>query len=137
TDERLAGRAVTEGERGMVVADAQQNRVYQQCFARSGDKSRPVEMGPLRVLTADELYTGSWPANAITGPGLHKLGSTLPPAFRPMPLHFWQPELDTLLALGCARSTSGGVDDAHRLAPIYLRPSAAEEQWKGAATAAP
>jgi len=130
TFETLAALALTEVENVMVIADAQQNRVYHQCFGRPPEQDRPIELSPLRVLTFDELCTGSWPARAITGPGLRKVGGALPAAFRPMPSNLWEPHLETLLRLGLAQSALGRVDDPYQLAPIYLRPSAAEEQWK-------
>jgi tRNA threonylcarbamoyladenosine biosynthesis protein TsaB len=132
TFETLAKMALSEVESVMVIADAQQNRVYHQCFGRSSDADPPIELTPLRVLTSDELYSGSWPASAVTGPGLYKLGPELPPAFRPMPGHFWDPDLERLVRLGLDRNAAGRIDDPYRLAPIYLRPSAAEEQWKRA-----
>jgi tRNA threonylcarbamoyladenosine biosynthesis protein TsaB len=130
TFETLAAAALAEAGSVIVIADAQQNRVYHQCFGKSLDGEHPVELSPLRVLTAEELFTGSWPASAITGPGLHKLASRLPPSFRPMPAPFWETRLDILFRLGLARIAGGRIDEPYRLAPIYLRPSAAEEQWK-------
>jgi tRNA threonylcarbamoyladenosine biosynthesis protein TsaB len=129
TFETLAALALTEVENVMVVADAQQNRVYHQCFGKSSDANQPLALCPLRVLTSDELYTGSWPASAVTGPGLYKIAKALPPAFQSMPPHSWEAHLETLLRLGLARSAAGRIDDPYRLAPIYLRPSAAEERW--------
>jgi tRNA threonylcarbamoyladenosine biosynthesis protein TsaB len=130
TFETLAARALAEVDGVMVIADAQQNRVYHQCFRKAGADGQPVELSPLRVLTADALIAESWPVGTIAGPGLRKLSSNLPPPLRPMPAEFWEPRLDTLLRLGSARIAGGKVDDLYRLAPIYLRPSAAEEQWR-------
>jgi tRNA threonylcarbamoyladenosine biosynthesis protein TsaB len=137
TFETIAAGALAEVQSVMVVSDAQQNRVYHQCFGKTFETDQPREVSQLRVLTADDLFTGSWPTGDITGPGLHKLGSLLPPAFRPMPIQFWEPNLDTLLRLGLARIAAGKIDDPYGLAPIYLRPSAAEEQWKVPAIHAP
>jgi tRNA threonylcarbamoyladenosine biosynthesis protein TsaB len=133
TFETLAAAALGEVDGVMLIADAQQNRVYGQCFGKSLGVDPPVELTPLRVLTSDELYKGSWPVQAIAGPGLYKHGSTLPPAFRAMPAEFWETRPDALLRLGLARIAVGQIDDPYRLVPIYLRPSAAEQQWQGQA----
>jgi hypothetical protein len=44
---------------------------------------------------------------------------------------FWDPEPESLLRLGLVRYRAGERDDIWSLEPLYLRPSAAEEQWKG------
>jgi tRNA threonylcarbamoyladenosine biosynthesis protein TsaB len=136
TFETLAAAAFAEVDSVMVLADAQQNRVYHQCFGKS-EADQPVELSPLRVLTTDELDTGSWPVSAVTGPGLYKLARALPPALRPMPAPLWQAQPETLLRLGLARIAAGRIDDPYRLLPIYLRPSAAEEQLKREGIQAP
>ena len=41
----------------------------------------------------------------------------------------WDPQPQSLLALGLARYQAGQRDDQWTLEPIYLRPSAAEEKW--------
>jgi tRNA threonylcarbamoyladenosine biosynthesis protein TsaB len=131
TFETLAAAALAEVDRVMVIADAQQSRIYQQCFGKTSDGKQPAELTPLQVLSLDELCMASPAASAVTGPGLYKLATSLPPGLRPMPASLWEAQLESLFRLGLARVAAGRTDHLYGLAPIYMRPSAAEEQWKG------
>ena len=70
------------------------------------------------------------PAQAVTGPGLRKWAPHLPANVKPLDESLWYPEPESLLQLGLARYLRGERDDVWNMAPIYLRPSAAEEKWK-------
>jgi hypothetical protein len=55
----------------------------------------------------------------------------LPPEVRRVEADSLDPRPESLLALGLARYLRGERDDLWGLEPLYLRPSSAEEQWKG------
>jgi tRNA threonylcarbamoyladenosine biosynthesis protein TsaB len=106
-----------------VVADAQQGRVYVQRFVRAAPD------GPL-VITEftqrfDEPRADTW----VAGPGLRVYGPRLAEGWRVVPQEDWEPRPESLLRLGLARFLAGERDDVWALEPLYLRPSAAEEQW--------
>ena len=65
----------------------------------------------------------------ITGPGLGKIGDKLPADVVAVDAAHWHPLPQTLLQLGWMRYQKGERDDVLTVEPLYLRPSAAEEQW--------
>jgi hypothetical protein len=55
----------------------------------------------------------------------------IPPDIQLVAAERWQIAAETLLQLGLARYEMGAGDDPLTLEPLYLRPSAAEQQWQG------
>ena len=110
-----------------VLADAQQDKVYVQEFERTA--AGIAALGPLTIeaLTAwAESHTGPlW----VSGPGLRKWAASLPATLHVVDSAWWDPRPETLLGLGLARFRGGARDDVWTAEPLYLRPSAAEEQW--------
>jgi tRNA threonylcarbamoyladenosine biosynthesis protein TsaB len=116
-----------------VVADAQQDKIYVQRFARGEDSAwKPV--WPLRIQAIDgwlrELPRNSW----VTGPGLAAYGPKIPEATLLVSPKDWNPRVESLLRLGHQRYLAGERDDLWTVEPLYLRPSAAEEKWVTRAT---
>ncbi len=111
-----------------VLADAQQDKVYVQSYARSCEGWRTAgELGirPFAQWLA-ERDDRAW----VGGPGLVKWHSHLPEGVPYTPQEAWEPGVEALLALGLARLESGQRDDPFVLEPLYLRGSSAEEQWR-------
>jgi tRNA threonylcarbamoyladenosine biosynthesis protein TsaB len=111
-----------------VLADAQQERVYFQPFARAGDLWRPVEA--LTILPVAEWHARRRPDAWATGPGLKKWEARLAPEVRRVDEALRDPQPASLLRLGLARYRAGERDDIWSVEPLYLRPSSAEEQWR-------
>jgi tRNA threonylcarbamoyladenosine biosynthesis protein TsaB len=107
----------------LVIADAQQERVYVQRFV-GGQAAGALAIRPLA-----EVVTACDPADWLSGPGLHLHAGRLPPTLRTVDPGSWDPQIDSLLALGLARYERGERDDLGRLEPLYARPSSAEEKW--------
>jgi tRNA A37 threonylcarbamoyladenosine modification protein TsaB len=112
-----------------VLADAQQDRVYVQRFARSSDS----EWSPQTVLSIEPF--GPWLSGRtddtwLTGPGLRVKGRNWPAETQVVPREQWEPTPESLLALGWRRFQAGEADDVWGAEPLYLRPSAAETQWR-------
>jgi tRNA threonylcarbamoyladenosine biosynthesis protein TsaB len=111
-----------------VIADAQQEKVYVERFARSpgGDfqAQSPLAIRPLADWLAD-LGTDVW----VSGPGLAVYRNRLGPDVRLTDPAAWSPGAESLLRLGLGRYRKGERDDLFSLEPLYLRPSAAEQQW--------
>jgi tRNA threonylcarbamoyladenosine biosynthesis protein TsaB len=125
----LAAQAPAEVPRLAVVADAQQGKVYVQEFVRSAAGQALTARASLSIAPiADWAHKRSdtwW----ITGPGLRKVGDKLPTGVVALETARWDPQPQTLLQLGWQRYQQGERDDVWTAEPLYLRPSAAEEQW--------
>jgi tRNA threonylcarbamoyladenosine biosynthesis protein TsaB len=119
------------GEAGAVevLADAQQARVYVQRFVHGRDRAERQPATPLRIEQLDDWLTRRQPGDWVTGPGLYTYGAQLPNGIpRTLPDN-WDPRPESLLQVGLARYLAGERDDVSAVEPLYLRPSAAEQQW--------
>jgi tRNA threonylcarbamoyladenosine biosynthesis protein TsaB len=123
---RQADAAVTSLD---VVADAQQDKVYVQRFARPGAQGELSPVAPLAIKTlAEWLATPPRPL-WVSGPGLHRYAERLPHDIHVIDRERWDPQPESLLRIGLTRYERGDLDDAWTVEPLYLRPSAAEEKW--------
>jgi tRNA threonylcarbamoyladenosine biosynthesis protein TsaB len=111
-----------------VLADAQQDKIYVQSFARTTDAWQSSSALAIRPF-ADWL-AGRDAAAGVTGPGLHKWAARLPAEVPQVDASLWEPQPVSLLHIGLARFLAGERDDSWTLEPLYLRPSSAEEQWR-------
>jgi tRNA threonylcarbamoyladenosine biosynthesis protein TsaB len=125
----VAEQAPEAAARLDVLADAQQDKVYVQPFVRDPDGWRAAEA--LAVRPFADWLAGRGADAWATGPGLHKYAGRLPTGVPIADAAAWDPRPASVLRLGLARYTAGARDDVWGLEPLYLRPSAAEEQWKG------
>jgi tRNA threonylcarbamoyladenosine biosynthesis protein TsaB len=125
----IAVQAPAEAVRLDVFADAQQERIYVQRFARSGPAAWAAE-GPLAIVGLGDWLAqrdaGAW----MTGPGLHQYNARLPADIPRVEAALWDPQPNSLLRLGLLRYRAGSTDDVWGLEPLYLRPSSAEEKWQ-------
>ena len=112
-----------------VLADAQQDKVYVQSFVRAGEGWQPATELAIRRF-ADWLDSRE-PSAWAMGPGLFKWAPQLPPEVPKVDAPLWEAQPASLLRLGLARYRAGERDDPWTLEPLYLRPSSAEEQWRG------
>jgi tRNA threonylcarbamoyladenosine biosynthesis protein TsaB len=121
----IAAQAPPEAERLDVLADAQQGKVYVQGFARAAPAT------PLRIEPFADWLARREPSSWATGPGLRGHEQRLPPDARVIEPRLWDPQAESLLRLGLARYRAGARDDVWSVEPLYLRPSSAEENWRG------
>jgi len=124
----IATQAPTGIDHVDVVADAQQDKVYYQPFALQGQAW--VAMSPLVICSFTDWLNGRNASAAVSGPGLLKWAKILPPEIVQLDTALWQPTPASLLRLALPRFEAGENDDLWSLEPLYLRPSAAEEQWR-------
>jgi tRNA threonylcarbamoyladenosine biosynthesis protein TsaB len=110
-----------------VLADAQQNRVYVERFAPSDDGIASI--APIVIRSFDDWLNALEPGICVSGPGIRGHEEALRDA-QLAPSDDWDPRAESLLRLGCARFQRGEQDDMWSVEPLYLRPSAAETQWK-------
>jgi len=114
-----------------VLADAQQDKIYVQPFQRDAPGAEFIQSAPLRIDLADEWVASLSPERWVSGPGLRKHASRLPAGARIVAEDRREPQPEALLRLGLVRYLRGERDDVWAVEPLYLRPSSAEEQWKG------
>jgi tRNA threonylcarbamoyladenosine biosynthesis protein TsaB len=131
TFDAIADQAPAEVERLDVLADAQQDRVYVQGYARPAAGAGLRSESPLRIERFADWLGAREPAAWVTGPGLRVLHARLPPDVPVVAAELWDPGAESLVSLGLARYRDGTRDDLWTLEPLYLRPSSAEEQWRG------
>jgi tRNA threonylcarbamoyladenosine biosynthesis protein TsaB len=119
-----------------VIADAQQDKVYVQGFARTGASWQPLEPLAIRKIS---VWLASRQADVpVSGPGLRRWAASLPDDVPQIEEPLREPTPQALLRVGLALYQAGRRDDMWTLEPLYLRPSSAEEQWDArASTAAP
>jgi tRNA threonylcarbamoyladenosine biosynthesis protein TsaB len=128
----VALQAAPEAPAVDVLADAQQDKVYVQRFGRTAGATGWQPLTPLSIQPfADWLARREGDA-WVTGPGLRVSGRRLPDGVSVVPAEHWDPRAESLLSLGLARYRVGERDDVWTVEPLYLRPSSAEEKWKGA-----
>ncbi len=125
----IAQQAPSEADRLDVLADAQQGKIYVQSFERAPGGGWQA-LTPLRIERFDDWLAGRDPASWVTGPGLTVHGKKLPANAPVVSASDWDPRAESLIKLGLIRIHAGERDDPWSLEPLYLRPSAAEEQWR-------
>jgi tRNA threonylcarbamoyladenosine biosynthesis protein TsaB len=112
-----------------VIADAQQDKVYLQRFERAAPGEVWAAALPLVIQAfaawLETVPQGGW----VSGPGLHGQQRRLDPTLPVVDAAHWEPQPGSLLQLGLVRFRRGEQDNLWTLEPLYLRPSAAEEQW--------
>ncbi|MGE3803582.1 MAG: tRNA (adenosine(37)-N6)-threonylcarbamoyltransferase complex dimerization subunit type 1 TsaB [Gemmataceae bacterium] len=123
----IARQAPAETELLDVIADAQQDKVYLQRFARQGDALIPASA--LVIQEMADWLTVLEAGVRVSGPGLRRHHDRLPVGCPRADETEREPQLDSLLELGRQRLAAGQVDDLWQLEPLYLRPSSAEEKW--------
>jgi tRNA threonylcarbamoyladenosine biosynthesis protein TsaB len=123
----IAERAPMECLKLDILADAQQDKVYVETFARTGNGWRAVV--PLAVRRFADWLSDRDPSAWVSGPGLTKWETQLSPDVRLVDSELRDADAAGLLRLGLARFGAGERDCLWALEPLYLRPSSAEEQW--------
>jgi len=113
-----------------VLADAQQDKMYVQRFARSLQGAEWQATSPLAIVPIVR-WLGTLDGDVwVSGPGLRVHFEQLPQATRTVGDQDWDPRPESLLRLGLARYLKGESDSPFVLEPLYLRPSSAEEKWR-------
>lgn len=128
--ELVARNAPAEARRVAVIADAQRGDVYAADFARDEPDGPLVRARPTRIEPIDRWLGQFVEGTLMLGPGLERLGPHLPcTPLRVTPADF--PDGHRLVELARDAWATGRRDDPWFLEPLYLRRSAAEDQWEG------
>jgi len=123
----IALQAPAEALQIDVTADAQKDEVYVQRFHRSFPEEEWAAQGPLTIQAFDS-WLGTVAQNGwISGPGIRGNESRLAGHLL-VDAALREPRAESIHRLGLERLYRGETDNINALEPLYLRPSAAEEQ---------
>lgn len=118
-----------------VVLDAQRRELFWARFelVPGAPQTAPRWLSPApgQILAIDDWLGGLLPGTRVSGPALDKLLPRLPDQNAPQPRAHWFPQAATVARLAWIHWQAGRRDDLWRLAPAYLRSSAAEERRNG------
>jgi len=112
------------------VLNAYRNQVYAARFSVAKAELPQLLEGPATIDQKEWLASAA-ADDLLAGPGLDVLRDRLPASARIAAPQCWRPRAETVARLGVAYLEANGGDDLWRLAPNYLRPSAAEEKAAG------
>lgn len=126
----IASQAPAEVDILDVVADAQQNKLYVQRFARNTSASNLLPQSPLTILTTEEWLTHLDETVWVSGPGVSSLKDPALHRIQIVPTELLHPLPESLLRVGLDRFRQGEREDCFAVEPLYLRPSSAEEKWQ-------
>lgn len=114
-------------ERYFVVSDAQRGDFYLAGFTRDPDGVW-IRSGEFQIVPGSEWAGGLTSCDLVLGPGVSRLSNEDTPATLCREPWSLQPSASAICRRAQQQAAAGSVDDPWTLAPIYLRPSAAEEQ---------
>ncbi len=111
------------------VLDAQRKELFLARFCWQAGEL--VRLDENRIVAGEEWLAGLQPGWIVTGPGLARLEDCLPASVEAAPPALRQPMAETVGRVALAHYRGGRRDDLWKLAPKYLRASAAEEKASG------
>ncbi len=126
TLEVIAAQSRDDCPRLSVAMDAQRGQVFAESFARS--ESGWQSISEPRVISNHEWLDSLNSSVVAHGPALVKLARQVPSGVKITPADEWYPRAAAVAALASAQQSAGAYDDVWKLAPVYLRKSAAEEK---------
>jgi tRNA threonylcarbamoyladenosine biosynthesis protein TsaB len=128
TLEAVARRAAAETrQRLSAVLEAGRGQLFEQTFER-GPAGEWQASHDTRLVSVDEWLVSLAPEIAVTGPALSALEDRIPAGMSVVASAHWHPTAAQVAAVGRTRFSGGQQDDIYKLAPLYLRRSAAEEK---------
>ncbi len=131
TLQAIARKAPADARSISVIADAQRGEVYVVELVRPKPGMVPVPRGETRIeglaSWLGRLETGT----VVMGPALDlpRIRSAVPPEAMAAVDHPGSPAGEDLIAMADEAIASGRVENPWLLEPLYLRRSAAEDQW--------
>jgi tRNA threonylcarbamoyladenosine biosynthesis protein TsaB len=127
--EVVARNAPAEAVFVSVIADAQRGDVFAADFARSAPGARLIRLTPTHVQPAVDWRAGLPPDAFVLGPAVERWRQLLSLLATPEDPAANHPRGPELLALALETIAAGRREDPWLLEPIYLRRSAAEDQF--------
>jgi len=123
----IAQQAPADESRLHIVSDAQRGDLFHQIYERQQDGWQPIT--ELTIVPGEEWSRSLTTNDVVAGPGVAKLAAEATVARLSNESWSREPTATGLCQAALPRSERGESDNIWTLAPIYLRPSAAEEQW--------
>jgi tRNA threonylcarbamoyladenosine biosynthesis protein TsaB len=131
TLEVLARQAPAHARVVQAVIDAQRQELFAATFERpdiaTALNRRPQAASP-QIMPIDAWLASLKPGDVVIGPVLSKLREHLPPEVQIAPESCWTPMAGSVGRIAARLYAAGERGDLWRLAPTYLRRSAAEEK---------
>jgi tRNA threonylcarbamoyladenosine biosynthesis protein TsaB len=130
TLEVIGAQAPGTHQRLAVAMDAGRSQFFAAAFERSAGEAPSTRwtVADPSLVDQDRWLADLAAGGAVTGPALTKIRNRLPPGVSVVDAREWNPRADTLAAIAWRRHLAGAYDDVWKLAPLYLRKSAAEEK---------
>ncbi|MBI1349365.1 tRNA (adenosine(37)-N6)-threonylcarbamoyltransferase complex dimerization subunit type 1 TsaB [bacterium] len=123
----IAQQAPESESRLHIVSDAQRGDLFHQIYERCGDGWQATT--ELTIVSGDAWSRTLAANDVVAGSGVTKLSAEVTPARLCMETWSREPTATGISQAALSRYQRGEMDNIWTLAPIYLRPSAAEEQW--------
>lgn len=136
TLEVIAARAPDECRQLEVVLDAQRREVFAGSFRRD-ESGMFATAAETRIVAIDEWTRTLTPETRLSGPMLTKLAEHLPDHVKTVDSSLWLPTAAAAGKLALRHFQAGQRADIWQLVPLYMRRSAAEENWGKAKTKRP
>lgn len=121
-----------------VIADAQRGELYVADFIRTTAGGLPLPVGETRIEPVTSLLDRLEPGTVVLGPALDspRIRPSIPDIFLTATAGSGSPRGPDLLAMTREAMAAGRRDNPWLLEPLYLRRSAAEDQWDARRSAA-
>jgi tRNA threonylcarbamoyladenosine biosynthesis protein TsaB len=128
--EAIARNAPDDAIEIVVVIDAQRGDAYVARFARSERGSPLRRTGPITIEPVQEWAASLAPGTFVVGPSLPRLLEVWPESLRLGSHDQGHPDPVALISLAIEAFEAGRTLDPFYVEPIYMRRSAAEDQWE-------
>ncbi len=127
--EAIARNAPADRRRVAVAVDAQKGDAYVAEFVRDAAEAPLRRVAATRVEAVEGWAAGLEPGTLVLGPGLDRLLASPPGSIEVGTPEMGLPDPETLVQLAREAVEAGRFADPFFLEPVYIRKSAAEEQW--------
>jgi tRNA threonylcarbamoyladenosine biosynthesis protein TsaB len=128
--EAIARNAPEDALRVAVAADAQRGDAYVAEFSRGRPGAPLFRVGPTRIEPLGPWSFGLEPDTLVLGPALDRLDVDWPASLRRGTPDQGHPDGSRLIPLAIEAYEAGRRVDPFFVEPVYLRRSAAEDQWE-------
>ena len=128
--EAIARNAPDDASKVAVAVDAQRGDAYVAEFARGSPDAPLRRLGPTRIEPVEAWANALDPSTLVLGPTLDRLLAAWPDVVRLGTPDQGHPDAARLIPLAREALEAGRTLDPFFVEPIYLRRSAAEDQWE-------
>jgi tRNA A37 threonylcarbamoyladenosine modification protein TsaB len=122
-----AGEGQTPLRRLWTLVDAHRGQLFAACYEIAAD-GPPRQSRPTQIMETQQWLAQVRPYDLVTGPVVERLSPRLPANVEPVAESLRVSTASTVARIAWQKWQQGGRDDAWRLAPDYVRKSAAEER---------